>query len=466
MITTTPTRMDRAITAAQSAEPRQLWREQSYLLHAVFNRVSSTSSGANCDRSRRGGDQGVGLQKTYTDKGVRASWSKQSCGSRLCPRCSVIASYLDRRKLQFAVEQHTADGGMTLFLTFTARTAQTYTPRFANAEYTFRRDRDVFNAFREADKDLPRKGSRARLKQAAEQYGLEHGIPTATHEDWELNRRLNAFRHVLSRQVFSGVAWNKDREQFGIKGRVDAIELVPQPAVAADGGHDWNLVAHNLHIHAVVFLKGRLNEQERDVLAQRLITRWTKGLRARGFTATKTAQDSRWIAAEDVEKVMRYVTKFSDEVVFGKGHRKDTSLSVWDALRESDGGRLGDDGHLIPADYAARNWFRQTEQVFNGRRMFNTSIRFFEEMGVAELIKQQEEEWRQSAITETVLTFSGGTWMLICEDNPELKYELLNIAENTAIEDLYAYVDEVGYGYEVPATPTLTLDELPDDEPF
>ena len=97
---------------------------------------------------------------------------------------------------------------MTLFLTFTARTAQTYTPRFANAEYTFRRDRDVFNAFREADKDLPRKGSRARLKQAAEQYGLEHGIPTATHEDWELNRRLYAFRHVLSRQVFSGVAWN------------------------------------------------------------------------------------------------------------------------------------------------------------------------------------------------------------------------------------------------------------------
>lgn len=446
-------------THANSTNGRQLHREQAYRLHAVFNRVSSTSSGANCDRSPRGGENGVPLRKIHTKKGTRASFAKQSCGCRFCPRCSPKQSFMDRTRLALAVEQHIKDGGTTLFITLTAQTRMSTTPKFANAEYTFRRDQEAFTNFRNADKDLPRRGAKARLKAAAEAYGEEHGIPTDTHTAWELADRFNDFRTVLSRSVFEGQAWRADQERFGVKGRVDAVELVPQPALKADGSKDWNRVRHNLHFHVVVFISKRLNSVDRELLVNNLRNRWVKSLKNKGYRASNNAQDFSWIAADDVSRVIHYITKFSDEVLFGKKTGKE-SLSVWDALKDASGGHIVD-GRLVYADPAARNWFRQVEQVFSGRRMLNTSTGFFNKMGVADLIKQKEEEFRANSIMETVLTFTGGVWQLLHEDNPELKYELLNVAENTTNEELYEFVTRTGYEFTKPMA--LTLDDLPDD---
>ena len=448
----------------EAQNDRQRARQDVFHLHAVFNRISSTPSGANCDRSRRSRKGGVELQKTYSKKGVRASWTKQRCGSRLCPRCSPIRSYQDRRRLAIAVEEHVRQRGTTLFLTFTARTVESYTPAFSNAEYVFRRDEAAFSAFRAADDGLPRAGAKARLKAAAAEYGVENGISSNSHEQWELHRRLNDFRTVLARSVFDRTEWKMDSADYNIKGRVDVVELVPQPRVRDDGTRDWNHVTHNLHFHVAVFVEGTLDENDRNFLSTMLIERWTKGIRRRGYEASYRAQDARWVASSDVNRVMNYITKFSDELVFGKP-ADTTKLSVWDALIDADGGRVDEDGYLIPADPAARQWFRQVEQVFQGRRMMNTSIGFFKKMGVAERIAEQETEWRKNSITETVLTFSGGTWQLIHEENPEFKYELLNAAENAPVEYVYELVDSIGYNYARPAQ--LTIADLPDDdEPF
>ena len=457
--------MDTTLTSpTQAVNECQQARQSVFHLHSVFNRISSSPSGANCDRSRRGGRGGVELLKTYSDKGVRASWTKQKCGSRFCPRCSPVRSYQDRRRLALAVEEHTRSGGTTLFLTFTAKTRQSFTPSFSDAEYAFRRDTEAFKAFREADSGLPRSGAKARLKAAAEQYGVDRSIPSHAHEEWELNRRLNDFRTVLSRTVFNQRQWKLDTRYYDIKGRVDVIELVPRPHVRSDGSRNWNRVTHNLHFHVVVFLRGTLSEDDRDLFTKTLIGRWTAGIHRKGYKATKKAQDAQWIAARDVRRVMNYITKFSDDVVLGKSTGT-TKLTVWDALRDADGGRVDEDGFLIPADPAARQWFRQVEQVFQGRRMMNTSIGFFKKMGVADRIAEQEAEWRKNSITETVLTFSGGTWLLIHEENPELKYELLNAAENATAEDVYELVEATGYNFTRPTA--LTLAGIPDDEePF
>lgn len=451
-----------AVTDA--VDGRQQARQDAYYLHAVFNRISSSPSGANCDRSRRAGNGDIELKKTYSDKGVRASFTRQRCGSRFCPRCSPIRSYQDRRRLTLAVEEHTRRGGTTLFLTFTARTRRSATPAFSDAEYAFRRDSEAFGAFRAADKHLPRAGAKARLKAAAAEYGVERGIVSNSHEQWELNRRLEDFRRVLSRHVFGRTQWQLDTRTYDINGRVDVVELVPQPQIRNDGSFNWNRVTHNLHFHVAVFLSGKLTEDERTVFTEALIGRWIEGIRRRGYKATKTAQDAQWVAARDVRRVIHYITKFSDEVVFGKP-TDSPKLTVWDALRAADGGRIDEAGFIIPADPAARQWFRQVEQVFQGRRMLNTSIGFFKKMGVAERIAEQEAEWRKNAITETVLTFSGGTWLLIHEENPEFKYELLNAAENAPNEAVYEFVDAAGYDYTKPTA--LTLADLPDDEePF
>jgi hypothetical protein len=456
------TRVDVAVDASLSVDARQRRRENNYLLHAVYNLNSSIASGQNCSRSRRGGNSGVTLRKTHTNKGVRASWSQQTCGSMFCPYHSPIKAFKERTKLSMATEQHVADGGETLFLTLTARTEFSRTPQFKSAEYAFRHDAEAFSAFRELDKGLPRIGAQKRLLAAAEAYGAYKSIPMRSHEDWELNRRMNTFIKAKSSALFSGKSWKKDEINFGIKGRVDALELVPTPAITKDGERDWNYVAHNLHIHAVLFLHRPLNNADREELTRRLRTRWLNRLRKEGFYATADAQDFKWIAATDVQKVTNYITKFSDEVMFGKQPEHESSVSIWDALRESGGGRFDADGTMLAGDPAAKNWFRQVEQVFHGRKKFNTSEQFYKRMGVDALMAEITEDFKRSSIMQSVLTFTGGTWQLLAEDNPEYKFELLNMAENTSDENLYAFIEEQGYSFAKPEI--LSLDDIADDD--
>jgi len=360
------------------------------------------------------------------------------------------------------VEQHVADGGMTLFATFTARTVSSRTPQFQSAEYAFRHDSAAFAAFREADRGLPRRGAQDRLRAAVASYGASKGIPLSTHKDWELNRRMSTFLKAKSTSLFSGKSWKKDEKTFHVKGRVDTVELVPSPATKADGTHDWNYVAHNLHIHAVLFLDARANEADREELILRLRSRWVNRLRKEGFSATADAQDFQWVAAGDVQKVARYVTKFSDEVMFGKPTEHENSVSIWDALRESDGGRISPDGTVIPADHAAKNWFRQVEQVFHGRKKFNTSEQFYKRMGVEQLMKDKAEEFRKTSIMETILTFPKETWQDLSNENPEYKFELLNMVENTTEENVYAFIQEQGYLFTKPES--ISLDDIMDDD--
>src|SRR5690606_31899987 len=100
-------------------------------------------------------------------------------------------------------------------------------------------------------------------------------------------------------------------------------------------------------------------------------------------------------------------------------------------------------------------WYRQLEQVQKGRKMMWVTPHFYKALGVDEEIAALDEEFKKTSITEKVLVFSQGTWLLISEDNPEYKYELLNMAENTSNEALYAYVEEAGYSFTKPSAATL-----------
>lgn len=142
---------------------------------------------------------------------------------------------------------------------------------------------------------------------------------------------------------------------------------------------------------------------------------------------------------------------------------------MWDALHAADGGHITESGELVEADPAARNWWRQMEQVFYRKKLIMFSTNFAEKMGVADELKDRREEFLSTAIKETVLLFGEGAWTWMCEENPEFRYELLNMAENTTSDSLKAFIREHGYPFTEPATPTLD-DITPDDvwnmEPF
>lgn len=467
---------DAAFDARGATTEHQRNRARLYRDHITFNRISSTASGRNCFRSRRGGSNGTALLRTHTSKGIFSKWARQSCKSALCPICSTQRAKQDAAELTVATRAHVARGGTALFLTLSARSVYSRTPQFDNAEYHFRNDAEALTAFRESEKNYSPVGRSERLRARVAAYAEEHAVKVHTHTDWELTHRHDVFKSVASRSVFGGAQWSKDAKRYGVRARVIVTELVPTPAKAKSSapnkrGVDWNYVTHNLHLHIVLFLDPlpteegstrRLNASERDELVNRLYGRWERALKKHGITAKKEAQDFSWIAADEIEKVAHYINKLPRELITGKSAGKEGHMSIWDALRAAEGGHITESGELLEADPAARNWFRQVEQLFYRKKLIMFSTNFAERMGVADELKARREEFFSTALTETVLLFGEGTWRWMCEENPEFRYELLNMAENTTGENLKAFIREHGYPFIEPSTPTL--DEVEDDD--
>lgn len=474
---------DAAFDARGAATEYQRTRARLSRDRITFNRISSTASGRNCFRSRRGGASGTPLYKTHTSNGVQASWGRQSCKSAFCPVCSTQRAKQDAAELIAATRAHVARGGTAMFLTLSARSVYSRTPQFDNAEYRFRNDAEALAAFREDETSYSPVGRSERLSARVRAYAEEHAVKVHTHKDWELARRHDVFKSVASRSVFGGAQWSKDAKRYGVRARVIVTELVPTPAKAKSStankrAVDWNYVSPNLHLHIILFLDPlamedgstrRLNSSERDEFVNRLYGRWERGLKKHEITAKKEAQDFSWIAADEIEKVSHYINKLPRELITGKSAGKEGHMSVWDALRAADGGHITEAGELLEADPAARNWFRQVEQVFYRKKLIMFSINFAERMGVAEELKTRRKEFLSTAIKETVLLFGEGAWRWMNEENPEFGYELLNMAENTTSENLKAFIREHGYPFTEPSTPTLEDvedDDFWDMEPF
>lgn len=496
---------DAGFHARNATTRSQRGRATLYRDLATYNRISSTASGANCFRSRRGGSTGTPLYKTHTSKGVHARWGRQSCKGAFCPVCSTQRARQDAAELIVATRAHVKRGGTALFLTLSARSEFSRTPQFENAEYLFRRDKEAFAEFREQEKGYSPVGASTRLEARVAQYAEELAVEVHTHKGWELNERHEAMKRTLSRSVFGGSSWSKDEKRYNVRSRVIVTELVPTPARKKLGASEsaepnWNYVRHNLHFHILLFIDpkakeydnalfpaheptthrddrmgtrsevhARLNAEEREEFVSRLYGRWERALKKAGLVAEEAAQDFSWIAADDIEKVAHYINKLPRELLEGKSAGKEGHASVWDALRAADGGVISESGELIEADPAARNWFRQMEQVFYRKKLIVFSTNFAEKMGVADELKARREEFLSTAIKETVLLFGEGAWEWMCEENPEFRYELLNMAENTTSENLKAFIREHGYPFIEPATPTL--DDVEDDpfwdmEPF
>lgn len=465
----TPTELDEPnkqgtlFNPAGSANKAQSAREQLFKDLNTYNRISSTASGSNCLRSSRRASIGTPLYKTHSSKGVKASWGKQTCNSAFCPVCSTRRGNKNAFELTLATQKHIANGGTALFLTLGTRSEKVATPLFSSAEYGFRRDKEAFKTFRDSTSGLPAEGAAARMRQAVADYAAARNLPINTHKSWEVNTAYEAMSDTLAKTVFSGREWRKDLTTYGIKGRVTVVEVVPTPTVKRNGWRDWEKTQTNIHFHIVLFLAGHPTARQRETLATRIQKRWAGSLNRKGHTTAVKAQDYKWVAGNDLLRVIDYINKLPRDLITGKAH--EGKLTIWDALRDAECGGVNlSTGELFPPNASARNYFQQLEQVFYRKRLIRTSERFAETMGIANELEARRDQFLQDTLRETVLVFRREDWQALITENPNARYSLLNLAENADNDAVYERLDAEGVAYLKPLTPVVSqpVEELAD----
>jgi hypothetical protein len=134
------------------------------------------------------------------------------------------------------------------------------------------------------------------------------------------------------RSMWSGEAWMRDKEQFGVAGVIRALEVT-------HGASGWHP-----HVHALVLVDHSLTASERTRLGWRLAARWGKGIERAGYRRPNDEYGFSCVPVFDLEGVAAYTAKLDGDVTsvgvslelarpdLKRGRRE--SRSPWEILGE------------------------------------------------------------------------------------------------------------------------------------
>ncbi|MFL0358608.1 hypothetical protein [Curtobacterium flaccumfaciens] len=395
---------------------------------------------------------GLQLREYKTGKRRARLTQLQHSNAYTCPIAHERARLKHQRDASYLAEQHIAAGGSIIFGTFTLRTKQAHTPPiFSSPDERFRASDayDLANSAGLSHKELNHR------KRTAREAFLEKDSQPASWEGWDLYERLNALEAGV-KGMFYGKAWTIDQKKYGkVIGRLLAVEIVPTPLVGSDGRRNWRWVSHNAHIHFALFLESgeALTAPALNTWKKRLYTKWSKATRACGFSSTLSAQHLVQVSPSslDAQRVSEYVAKGVGALTNGSLGLEETSsaVSIFQALTDAEGGALSDDGSsLILAAPGAKRWWQNLEGAVRGKQMFRISNPLQKLYGLAEQREQWEEEFSETIESDKgVAFFDRGVWFLITAESPEVKTELMTVAENLGIEGARDWLQNQGIAF-------------------
>lgn len=445
MTTTTPT---------EKQALKQQFRNLLFLDHYYKTQLSGMTAERCCRTLPSSTNGHVGLElRLYGDGRKHASASNlQRSRSHTCPVSNYLQQVKNKSELRYLTEQHYKAGGTVLMGTFTLRNASSQTPPF------FYSQREEFRrAYKNIDNPVTGIDPAASFYEAEKAGFAEWHAqnPQANSWDaWDLTKQLDALNAGVSAMFDAGDRWKRNKEMFQVIGRVLSVEVVSTPSTITlpDGTTrtSWKKARHHAHVHYMLFIaRNDITPAEVEFLRKKLHGRWNNGVTKHGYTSALAGQQLELLeTVEEAVKAAEYVAKggnngWTYNTAIREGTDPSAAKDMFRPLRDAAYAL----GHSDGDPYAGLMW-RNLEGALFRRRMIRTSIPLAQRYNLSAYRDTQAEE-RRAAVkqVEQLCFFDRATWSQLLKESPQLRTELLTIAENEGAEVVRQLLDDLEIPY-------------------
>lgn len=415
----------------------QLSRGELTKLHNHKNVISGYRAERSCQASpTKQANRRVGLKLGQKGKSSKAFFSHtQHSTAYSCPIAFQRSRAAHNADLTHLLSSHYRTGGMVLFGSLGMAVTNSPAPKhFYDAREAFRTSQE----WKEAEQTHGKfKNITQAVASPAWAKFLAAGGKQASYSEWDLTKRLDA---VGEAQTFTFTARDLNRimKRVGVTlvGHVIVTEIQVTPSPTMNGSRTawWGKTRNNIHTHFLLFLEnGSVTQKQVKALLVELHKRWAKTVAKHGFRSTLAGSDLRPVkrTETDLTALGAYVAKGTSVNADPAG----LGFSFWDALRDSSTG-----------DIRATQWWKNFEGAVRGRKgMFRISYSLMSRYQVKEAREARAAKWRASNPEPSpVAWFDSTDWWQATSSFPELREQLLLVAEQEGVEGTRRFLEDNG----------------------
>lgn len=436
----------------RSERKEQLFRAKLALYHTKKQHYSGLTAEQNCGCSPIGSsDRHIGfpLVKYKSGRKVARFSGLQRSSSNTCPEADYRKQIQRKGESVHLVQEHYAAGGSVVFVTMTMSLDFTPTPDiFYSSDEAFRR------AYKNRNNPIPGIDPSLSLPKAkrtpAYATWLEENPQADSHKDWEFYTRHVALNEALEKtfDASKNPWWKQNRERFGYLGRIVVLESVSTPKKSTRRDlttyTEWKYAKHNIHHHDLLFFDHALTDAELAALKVNLHRQHSKAIERHGFTSQISRQEVKLIPnVKEAKRVAEYISKLNNiayvirrEIENEGKPQLEEANDFYRCLRDAE-----------KDEYAKLTW-QNRETALAGKRLFRITDDLRARYGLAAFTAALLEAHKASIEeVEQLCYFDRDTWADVLRNNPQLRQELISVAELEGSHAVRAMLDDLDIPY-------------------
>lgn len=431
----------------------QLRRDELGFLHRLKTRHSGSSGERGCGTCTRRNAKHVAVRLVHRkSKKARARWKNlQRSSSYTCPYSNFRKQMEHREDAAFLAVEHVEAGGTLIAGTMTMQSAHAEAPR------SFYSQREAFRTHYK------------RNEEHGSFYEEQHAFPSWLNENpqgnswdgWDVTRRLDAVNEGIDRMFGGGKPWQRNRAEFGIIGRILAVEPVFTPTYFfTDEGEEragWGKVKSHIHVHFLLFSTldpAAVTSKRLRLLLASLHGRWEKGMQKHGFHSSLSAQKLVKVRS-DVEDAARQATYIAKGLALLTASSRDLDAATdtadfFQPLRDADSTYVKN-GRVFHGDRQARAFWQNLEGAFMKRHFFRISPTLSARYDLKQHRQERKDEYaREVEAIEDLCFIEVEERSRLMREQYAFETQLLNLAENEGADAVREHLSDLGIAFIVP----------------